>query len=428
MKIRKKLLRTTMIVAAGLVACFATPNAQATTTLAVGTCKPNFVSYPTIQAAVNAAPAGTTIDVCPGYYAEQVTITTSNLTLLGVQFGSSDSAVIITPTAANPPGTWTSNATAIDPEGPAAVDAQIAVVGATGVTISHITVDAANNGISPCSVQLVGIYYYNSSGTVTDSVARNQTFGNGDQCGWGIATENTSGLTLTVSNSSVHNFQKNGIVARGAGSGSGPFLTATGNTVIGIGATNQIAQNGIEVAYGAAGKVMTNNVADLLYTGPVANGTATGILFYQASGTPVVESNVVESANTGIGDNYDSGSTINSNHIGGTQILDGIDLCSSNDTAEGNLIYNSTNSGIHIDDTCGSGTGEIVKTNTINESCAGILTGPGGSGVITPNTYENDAFATLAGSDSCTLPSGPSNNVVGKSDTQSAAKDRKSRP
>ncbi|MGB8543080.1 MAG: right-handed parallel beta-helix repeat-containing protein [Candidatus Acidiferrales bacterium] len=426
MKIRKKLLRTTMIVAAGLITCFAATQAQATTTLAVGTCKPNFVSYTTIQAAVNAAPAGTTIDVCPGYYAEQVTITTNSLTLLGIQSAMGDSAVIITPTAANPAGTWTSNATAIDPEGPAAVDAQIAVVGATGVTISHITVDGANSGLSPCSVQLVGIYYENSTGTVTDSVARNQTFGTGDQCGWGIATENTSGLALTVSNSSVHNFQKNGIVARGAGGSTGPVLTATGNTVIGVGATGEIAQNGIEVAYGAAGSVKSNYVADLLYTGPVANGTATGILFYQASGSPVAETNVVESANTGIGDNYDTGATISSNHIGGTQIFDGIDLCDSGAIATGNLIYNSTESGIHLDDSCGTGTGASVKTNTINEACAGILLGTG-SNTVGTNTYENVGYTTKAG-DTCTLPTGPNNNVVGKTEAQSTAKGRKARP
>jgi hypothetical protein len=35
MKIRKKLLRTTMIVAAALVSCFATPQAQAATKLLI---------------------------------------------------------------------------------------------------------------------------------------------------------------------------------------------------------------------------------------------------------------------------------------------------------------------------------------------------------------------------------------------------------
>ncbi len=64
------------------------------------------------------------------------------------------------------------------------------VQGATGVTISHITVDAQSNQ-SCGNGMLIGIYYQDSTGTVTDSAARNQNEGrgNGDQCGWGIATE-----------------------------------------------------------------------------------------------------------------------------------------------------------------------------------------------------------------------------------------------
>jgi len=54
-------------------------------TLVVGSCKPNQPSYATIQAAVDAAGAtpGATVLVCPGTYAEQVSIATP-LTLKGL--------------------------------------------------------------------------------------------------------------------------------------------------------------------------------------------------------------------------------------------------------------------------------------------------------------------------------------------------------
>src|ERR1700693_5401949 len=100
MKIRKKLLRTTMIVAAGLFTCVDSTKVQAATTLWVGGCHAG--SYPTITAALAVATPGTTINICPGYYAEQVTITQDNLTLNGVPTTSigetTDSSAIIPPT------------------------------------------------------------------------------------------------------------------------------------------------------------------------------------------------------------------------------------------------------------------------------------------------------------------------------------------
>jgi pectin methylesterase-like acyl-CoA thioesterase len=50
--------------------------------VAVGTCT-NHPHYGSIQEAVNSVPAGSTIEICPGTYAEQVLIT-SALTLEGV--------------------------------------------------------------------------------------------------------------------------------------------------------------------------------------------------------------------------------------------------------------------------------------------------------------------------------------------------------
>ena len=51
--------------------------------VAVGTCMSGKPQFPTIQAAVNAVPPLSTINVCPGSYPEQVVIT-QPVTLAGV--------------------------------------------------------------------------------------------------------------------------------------------------------------------------------------------------------------------------------------------------------------------------------------------------------------------------------------------------------
>lgn len=445
---KNTLLRTCVIVAAVLLVCFFAQATQASTVY-VGTCHAG-VQYTTITAALAAAAVNsniTTIDVCPGYYAEQVTITLSGITLQGIPFTHSgqttDAAVIIPPS-----GGLVAMGTIFDSDGTPNRPAlpQVLVENAIGVTISHIVVDGESNQ-SCGSGLLIGIYYQDASGTVTDSAARNQNEGggNGDQCGWGIATESDgtgpagASPLLTVSNSSVHNFQKNGIVARGINSG-GPTLTATGNTVIGVGPVlGNAAQNGIEIAFGATGTVKSNYVADVLYNPNNTNpASGAGILLYATSGSPIAELNTVESANVGIGINYDPGfggggsdATISLNHVGGSQMDDGIDLCGNGETAKSNIIYSSTNSGIHLDDSCGgtSGSNETVTGNTINEACAGLLFGPTATSNSTaPNAYFNDGYEQLDNNNTCTPPSGPNNLVKGKLEGQSGKKAAKPRP
>src|SRR5271156_1285102 len=69
----KKLLRTCVLVVAGLFAGFLGKTAQAGTVY-VGTCVSHVISYPSISAAISGAPAGTTIKICPGVYYEQLLI------------------------------------------------------------------------------------------------------------------------------------------------------------------------------------------------------------------------------------------------------------------------------------------------------------------------------------------------------------------
>jgi len=377
-------------------------------------CQPSLAHFATIQSAVSAVPAGSTIKVCPGNYPEQVSIINKNLTLIGVAFGTSDAAVVVVPGG----GLVTNGVTDIFGFPTAA---QIFVQNAA-VTISHLAVDGANDGMTDCTIDPIGIYYQNASGTITDNAVRNVLLPptlQGCQDGLAINVEsNTGAPPVTISNNSVRNYDKNGITASGPDDGqAGPNVKVTGNTVIGLGATTVTAQNGIQIGYGATATVTSNYVVDDIYINPPSCSPcygASGILIYGSAGVTVL-SNTVESTQFGIvpvteaAGKTANGTVVTSNHVGGTQLYDAIDLCSDGNTAKSNVIYGSSQDGIHLDDSCSPSTGSsnTVTGNTINEACAGILLGSGTGNTTAPNSFLNVTNATLAG-DSCTPLDGPS--------------------
>jgi parallel beta-helix repeat protein len=282
---------------------------------------------------------------------------------------------------------------------------------------------------------LEGIYFQNTSGTISANTVRNQyqsdytDFG-GCQNGLAINVESLGGNSVTVANNSVHAYQKNGITATGAATGPGapgPAVTISGNYIVGLGATamnwqgvyvpggSTAAENGIQFGFGASGSVTGNVVNDNIWGQDTSGDTgdaASGILIY-ASSNIAVSGNEVGSAQFGIVAVSDptygpaDSNTITGNKIAGTQLFDGIDLCSSSNNVHTNTVYGSTESGIHIDDSCGSGNNNVVSGNTINEACAGVLLGTGSSNNSAPNTFANVTNTTLAG-DVC--PAGPDAN------------------
>jgi parallel beta-helix repeat protein len=404
---KKNLLRTITLVAAGLVACFLGQTAYAST-VEVGGCKPALTNFATIQAAVDAVPAGSTILVCPGTYPEQVKIT-KNLTLNGTSSGNSDNPTVVPPIGGLAPNT-TDPANADAP-----VAAQIAVLSpATSVIIEHMTVDGKGNGMTSCANPLmVGIYYLNVSGTINQNALRNQIQANssdqGCQNGLGIYVESGGGgvSTATISSNTVRKYQKNGITVNGYGdSTAGPSTIIENNTVIGVGSTTGAAENGIQLGFGATGKITGNTTIDDIWGPDTSSDTAdaaAGILVFGTSGN-TVSGNSVGSTQFGIyiGDNND---TVSGNKIIGTQIFDGIDVCGNSNTLTNNLIHSSTEAAIHLDDSCsGTGNNNVVKNNSINEACAGILTGTGTSGnTTTPNAMVNVVNFVLPGDTCATL-------------------------
>jgi len=406
-------------------------------TLVVGTCKAGS-QFPAIHWAIAAAAPGSTIYICPGTYTEQLTITES-LTLIGVSANGLSGASASGPDnpVIAPPTVGGLEANASDLSDGSAIAAQIAVVTPEGasapinVKISNIAVDGANNLISGCGPDLIGIYYQNASGTIDDVVARNQTLASGlGGCQSGLAIFVQSGYAsggtavVTIENSSVHSYQKNGITV----DGSGTVATITGNYVVGQGSTPVIAQNGIQVSDGARGSVKGNTVTDDVYVNPSNCGTTcvggSGILVYDSGATSAshlaISGNTISNTQLAIVAYGDSLGTadyndVTSNKVTGTQAAgsfldDGIDLCSNNNTATSNTVFNSSGSGIHIDSSCTESTGTTgnnttVTRNTVNEACAGVLTGSGTGSSQSANIVYNVLQVAQAG-DSC--PSGGS--------------------
>jgi len=352
-------------------------------TVVVGTCVAG--AYSTIQSAVNAVAPGGTVLVCPGTYPEQVSIS-QTLTLRGMTSGNSDAAVITAPAAG-----MTANASFLNSGAPIA--AQVAVSAATDVDISHLTVDGSNNGISGCSTPaFLGILYQNSSGTVDRLVVRNQALSGANfACanGLGVYVESGNGGSseVTVRNSSVHGYQKNGVTASYAGT----CVHVWDNTIVGLGPAAQ-PQNGVQISYGATGDVVGNHVVDNI---TLSAYTALGILVYASSDVRVVR-NKVGSTQTGIGfysdptlGDADHGE-IEENRVFGTQLYDGIEVCSNDHRVTGNEVTTSNaESGVHLDGSCGSsGNDNRVVENTVDEACAGVLEGTGTSG----NTVKDNAI------------------------------------
>jgi pectin methylesterase-like acyl-CoA thioesterase len=172
---------------------------------AVGTCKASLLSYATISAAVSSVPPGSTVEVCPGTYPEQVTIA-QPLTLKGITITSENAgqAVITVPGS---PGLIVVTGGFGE-----SIAAQVGVTVTAGpVNISDITVDGTGSTV-PSPAWLAGIFYESgSSGTVNEVAVRNLS---ASGRGVGVWAENAGATNefVTVENSSFHDIDDSAVV------------------------------------------------------------------------------------------------------------------------------------------------------------------------------------------------------------------------
>jgi nitrous oxidase accessory protein NosD len=318
----------------------------------VGTCPG--ATFSTISAAVSSASAGDTVQVCPGTYPEQVTISTP-LTLRGIISGNTDRAVITVPT-----GGLVVNAHSV--VNGLAYAAQVLVT--TGaVNISDLTVDGTGNNLNG-SAAIAGIFYESGSSGTVRQMATRQQIDNG--LGDPIFAENAGATpgSLTIANCSIHDFDGNGILL--LSNQKPPQFTATirGNII----AANGIG-DGIEDQLG--GSVTENVIVDPSSVGIGADSLA----------SIAVSRNTVTNTLQGIIANTRTGGSITSNTITGTS-LGAILLETSNNTVQSNTIKNAS---VGIGFLCIKG--NTVLDNTISDARVGIDKVPSSQAVT--NTYHN---------------------------------------
>jgi parallel beta-helix repeat protein len=334
------MLHAKLAVVTAILALAALPGRSwAVTNAVVGKCKAG-TQFTTIQAAVNAATAGSTVQVCPGSYPEQVTIL-KNLTLKGLVAGLGSGAIIVPPAgglkANSASGIWGSLA------------AQLLVQQAATVTVTDMEVDGGGGTTCPGNTFQVGILFQGPGGLVTNSAVRNM-----QRCQLAIALFADVSTNLKFTNNSL--------------SDCGGFcmevdydymFTGTGNMITSV--ANTVA--GIDVRFLGGPATFTNNIVagNVTYDAEVSNSagvTMTGNTFL--GGT---------ASNVGIFLDTVSQSTVQSNKIsGGLEAF----IIADSPTVGGNTITKNTVSNEY----CGM---SILKTT---------------ADTLAPNTYLTTRFVS----------------------------------
>jgi hypothetical protein len=196
--------------------------------------------------------------------------------------GTTLRAMYINPTA---PVTGTINADGYDvavyfgPGHSGTVDADI-----SGATWYGVVADGANVTVTGSQIHDIG---------------ENPDF-NGVQHGNAIFYYN--GASGTISGNQVFDFQKNGITVSGKAANYVDLstlktsATVSNNIVTGEGPVDYIAQNGIQISYGASATVVKNTVRDFRYNGE-QDAEACGLLLYRAGRVNVQNNNISSVSN-----------------------------------------------------------------------------------------------------------------------------------
>jgi hypothetical protein len=347
-------------------------------------CNIKLVGFQTIQAAVNAVPSGSTIEVCPGLYPEQVVIS-KPLTLTaftGAASEASNAEVLIQIPAGGATGNIYDGIIG-------SMYPQILVSSTGPVNITDIAFDGTGNNIPDGYGNLAAVFYEESSGTVNGvSVANEIDFGGG----MGIVAAANTIQTVTVENSDFRSFDGLGIWGK-TNTSSSLTLNAKSNTI------NDTGNNGV---YGGTDGVYLLGPVSGTIQSNLVNGSGSGFgMSFDGSAATVTANTIVAGAidgppNSGIevngGSNTVKGNRILSGPIGVGIVLTG---AATGGSVTGNTITGG--SGGYGIDMCGQGTasGFTVTGNTIVDTPGFGLRKPASGNTTTPNTYFVDGATPL---------------------------------
>jgi parallel beta-helix repeat protein len=354
--IRKAVLCLTAVVALasfGAASALAAIVVDQNAAIGAASCTGALTQYNTIQSAVSAASSGATIEVCPGTYAEQVTITTP-LTLKGVTDTTNNAgAVVVT----IPGGTFSGAFTQI-------------LIQATGVTLTDIGVDGTNT-LSSCDFgpTLTGIMFASgSSGTLKDVALRNHYISNGSggYCGTGIPVSANSAASVTVTDSSVRNFDSEGLNLTATSTVTvktttvAPITNQTANCVYANAATLVVSDNSMADCY--VGVYVTSTVQGTVSGNTIHGGTngSAGVFCFPTCTGLTISGNAIFDTGSGFGMKTSGG-------VGGVVF-------------ENNDVY-GTSSGVYLY----LQPGNTVSNNTFNDAQVGVYGASGNT--VTGNTY-----------------------------------------
>jgi Periplasmic copper-binding protein (NosD) len=380
-----------IITAVSILLAFGAQAARASgLTYIVGTCTSG-TQFKTIQSALNASPAPSTVEVCPGQYAEQITIT-KPVTLEGIAAHNGGMAQIILP------DNYGVNAH-LNVEGdplPAVVQIYVNNVSGGAVNLSNLDVNGMGFGMNDV-LAFVAVAYQQSSGTVnhlvTSSQDTNSLGTSGIVNGWGMwILGGASKPSVTVENSSFNSFNGGGIFASIDTDTTAPELNVT------------IKNNTFNAVYEGLYSISIDEGADATVSGNITSGGKVGILDDSSTGS--ITGNTVLGSEVGILLAFDGPSVTSNNILGTTQ--EGIDVSVS--TLSVSKIESNTIKTVKYP-------GEIDSTGTgIELNCNDISSSQLNSNVLMDLYYGyGDAPAGFAGSNTylsvpvevstCTSPS-----------------------
>ena len=269
----------------------------ATVTYIVGTCKSG-TQFSTIQSALDASPLPNVVEVCPGQYAEQITIN-HPVTLEGITASNGAQARIVIPAGF---------AVSTTVDGGAQAAAQIFVNNVSGgpVNLTNLALNGQGNSEGGTQVLLIGVLYQASSGTIKQVITSYQD--GAGVYGIGMWIEGGSSKpSVTVEGCSVHDFSSDGIYTTGT-TITPPNLTVTlkNNVVSSVaeGLSNIVAQPGTNpvisantVNGGTWGIFSAAREGSI--TGNIVLGSQTGIQL-DADGPSVMSNNIYDTVKYGI--------------------------------------------------------------------------------------------------------------------------------